>query len=164
MENQLRQLSLPRKKICQYVLNNVSAIIPGNQDGADIMRKWGYQGLLEVMPQMGVDPEFFAPVPKPTTADVHPFRIGFLGRLAQSKGIDLIFKAVTQLRDRGFNIQVILCGSGPEESLLRKLVEDLPITELVTFSDTLLTLPTNIKDYISVGVRYVTTKVVYKLY
>ncbi len=132
-ENQLRQLSLPRKKICQYVLNNVSAIIPGNQDGADIMRKWSYQGLLEVMPQMGVDPEFFAPVLKTTTADVHPFRIGFLGRLAQSKGIDLIFKAVTQLRDRGFNIQVILCGSGPEESLLRKLVEDLQITDLVVW-------------------------------
>ncbi len=132
-ENQLRQLSLPRKKICQYVLNNISAIIPGNQDGADVMRKWNYHGLLEVMPQMGVDPDFFAPVPKSITADVHPFRVGFLGRLAQSKGIDLIFRAVAQLRDRGLSSQVILCGSGSEEAPLRKLVEDLQINDLVVW-------------------------------
>jgi len=132
-ENQLRQLSLPRWKICQYVLQNVSAIISGNQDGAEVMRKWDYQGLLEVMPQMGVDPEFFAPVPTSTKTDDHPLRIGFLGRLAQSKGIDLIFKAVAQLRDRGLSSQVILCGSGSEEASLRKLVEDLQITDLVVW-------------------------------
>jgi glycosyltransferase involved in cell wall biosynthesis len=132
-ENQLRQLSLPRWKICQYVLSNVSAIIPGNQDGADIMRKWDYHGLLEVMPQMGVDPEFFAPVSKLPSDNAPAFRVGFLGRLAQSKGIDLIFKAVAQLRDRGISSQIILCGSGPEEATLRKLVEDLQITDLVVW-------------------------------
>ncbi|MBW4646937.1 MAG: glycosyltransferase [Goleter apudmare HA4340-LM2] len=130
-ENQLRQLPLVRWKICQYVLNAASAIISGNQDGADIMGKWGYGGLLEVMPQMGVDPEFFAPPTKLPTSDISPFRVGFLGRLAQSKGIDLIFSAVAQLRDRGINSQIILCGSGSEETSLRNLAENLQISDRI---------------------------------
>lgn len=130
-ENQLRQLPFLRWQICQFVLKTASAIIPGNQDGAEIMQKWNYHGFLEVMPQMGVDPEFFAPPTKSSTDDIPIFRVGFLGRLAQSKGIDLIFKAVAQLRDRGINSQIILCGSGSEEASLRKLAEDLQISDLV---------------------------------
>ena len=132
-ENQLRQLPFLRWQICQFVLNTASAIIAGNQDGAAIMQEWNYHGLLEVMPQMGVDPEFFAPPTKSSIDDTSIFRVGFLGRLAQSKGIDLIFKAVAQLRDRGINSQIILCGSGSEEESLKKLAQDLQIVNLVTW-------------------------------
>ncbi len=128
-ENQLRQLSPLRWQICQFVLNTASAIISGNQDGADVVRKWNYHGLLEVMPQMGVDPDFFTPSLKPFTQNKSTFNIGFLGRLSQSKGIDLIFRAVAQLRDRGINSQIILCGSGSEEAALRKLAENLQISD-----------------------------------
>ncbi len=130
-ENQLRQLSLPRWQICQFVLNSASAIISGNQDGANVMQKWNYRGLLEVMPQMGVDPQFFAPFTKSPTANTSTFQIGFLGRLAHSKGIDLIFRAVAQLQNRGINSQIILCGSGSEEVALRKLAENLQISDRV---------------------------------
>jgi Glycosyl transferases group 1 len=126
-ENQLRQLSRTRWQICQFVLNTAKAIIAGNQDGAKVMQEWDYRGLLEVMPQMGVDPQFFAPAP--TNSAI--FRIGFLGRLAHSKGIDLIFTAVAKLRDRGIDSQIILCGSGPEEAALRTLAADLQIAEMV---------------------------------
>jgi glycosyltransferase involved in cell wall biosynthesis len=130
-ENQLRQLPLLRWQICRFVLHNASAIIPGNQDGADIMKKWEYTGQLEVMPQMGVDPQFFAPVPTSPTPSAGIFRVGFLGRLAHSKGIDIIFNAVAQLRDRNINIQIILCGSGSEEKKLRKLAEHLQISDQI---------------------------------
>jgi glycosyltransferase involved in cell wall biosynthesis len=130
-ENQLRQLSPLRWQICQFVLNTASAIISGNQDGADVMRKWNYHGLLEVMPQMGVDPDFFSPSLKPLTQNKSTFQIGFLGRLTQSKGIDLIFRAVAQLRDSGINSQIILCGSGSEAAALRKLAENLQISNRI---------------------------------
>jgi glycosyltransferase involved in cell wall biosynthesis len=130
-ENQLRQLAIGRWQICQFVLNTAKAIIPGNQAGANIMQKWDYRGLLEVMPQMGVDPHFFAPSLTTLSLDANIFRIGFLGRLTHSKGIDLIFMAVAKLRDRNINSQVILCGSGPEETKLRNLAESLQITDLV---------------------------------
>jgi glycosyltransferase involved in cell wall biosynthesis len=132
-ENQLRQLPFARWKTCQFVLATASAIIPGNQDGADIMKKWDYQGLLEVMPQMGVDPHFFSKDLRSAAIDTAVFRIGFLGRLVHSKGIDLIFAAVAQLRDRGINSQIILCGSASaeDEAVLHKLAEDLQIAEMV---------------------------------
>ncbi len=129
-ENQLRQLPLARWKICQFVLATAKAIVPGNQDGADIMQAWGYRGLVEVMPQMGVDPTFFAPLAAVTTTEP-VFRVGFLGRLAHSKGIDLILTAVARLRDRGITSRIILCGSGPEEAALRSLAESLQIADLV---------------------------------
>jgi len=128
-ENQLRQLSVVRWQICQFVLDTARAMIAGNQDGAKVMQEWDYRGLLAVMPQMGVDPQFFAPAP--TNSAI--FRIGFLGRLAHSKGIDLIFMAVAKLRDRGIASQIVLCGSGPEEAALRQLAADLHIAELVTW-------------------------------
>jgi glycosyltransferase involved in cell wall biosynthesis len=130
-ENQLRQLPLARQWTCQFVLDTASGIIPGNQDGATVMKTWGYRGLLEVMPQIGVDPQFFAPVSTSNTAELAPVRIGFLGRLAHSKGIDLLFTAVAKLRDRGIDSHVILCGSGDEEAPLRKLATDLQITDRI---------------------------------
>lgn len=132
-ENQLRQLLLARWQICKFVLNTASGIISGNQDGANVMQKWNYRGLLEVMPQMGVDPQFFAPFPKSPTANTSTFQIGFLGRLAHSKGIDLIFQAVAQLLDSGINSQIILCGSGSEEVPLRKLAENLQISDRIVW-------------------------------
>ncbi|MFN6155683.1 MAG: glycosyltransferase [Dolichospermum sp.] len=132
-ENQLRQLPLARWQICKFVLNSASAIISGNQDGANVMEKWNYRGLLEVMPQMGVDPQFFAPFTKSPTANTSTFQIGFLGRLAHSKGIDLIFRAVAQLSDFGINSQIILCGSGSEETALRKLAENLQISDRIVW-------------------------------
>lgn len=130
-ENQSRQLPLARRLTCQFVLDTASAIVPGNQDGAQILQQWNYRGLLEVMPQMGVDPQFFAPSLMPQHPAPEPLRIGFLGRLAQSKGIDLIFKAVALLQQRGIDSQIILCGSGPEEAALKKLAADLQITDRI---------------------------------
>jgi glycosyltransferase involved in cell wall biosynthesis len=133
-ENQLRQLPLGRRLTCQFVLDTAKAIIPGNQDGAQILQQWNYRGLVEVMPQMGVDPQFFNPSLKSDTlVDPGNFRIGFLGRLAHSKGIDLIFQAVALLQQRGINSQIILCGSGPEEAALKKLAADLHITDRIVW-------------------------------
>ena len=75
-ENLERRLPLARWWTCQFVLNTVKAIVPGNQDGANIMRSWGYQGILEVMPQMGVDPDFFSPVPSEIAANPSESRSG----------------------------------------------------------------------------------------
>ena len=130
-ENLERRLPLLRWWICQFVLKTAKAIIPGNQDGANIMRQWGYSGLLEVMPQMGVDPDFFSPRERTVSAPVdgsdggdRPFNIGFLGRLAHSKGIDLIFAALRELRQRGLNVCVTLCGSGADEATIRQEAEN----------------------------------------
>lgn len=117
-ENMERTLSTPRAWIRDFVLNTVSLMLPGNQDGANILRQWGYSGLMEVMPQMGVDTHLFAP--KSTLKQNEVFNIGFLGRLVPEKGIDTIFGAVRHLQDKGLKCQITLCGSGSAEAALRQ--------------------------------------------
>ncbi len=145
-ENIDRRLSFLRRWTCQFVLNTASLVLPGNQDGAEIMRRWGYMGLLEVMPQMGVDPQLFAPRPQKAGDSVRvsvspwdsallqavrPFQIGFLGRLIHSKGIDLIFAAAHQLREQGFNFRIFICGSGSREAELRQISQEQGVADWV---------------------------------
>lgn len=136
-ENIERQLPLLRRLTCQFVLNTARLMLPGNQDGADILHRWGYTGLLEVMPQMGVDPKLFAPSQQQEisaqvlAAGDRPFQIGFLGRLTKSKGIDLIFAAACQLREQGCNLRVLICGSGDSAAELQQLAQELGVSDLV---------------------------------
>lgn len=136
-ENIDRQLPLLRRWICKFVLNTARLVLPGNRDGAAIMRRWGYKGLLEVMPQMGVDPEFFAPSQEKIgdgealLQAVRPFHIGFLGRLTHSKGIDLIFAAAHQLREQGFNFRILICGSGQNEAELKQISQKQGVADWV---------------------------------
>jgi glycosyltransferase involved in cell wall biosynthesis len=132
-ENINRRLSFFRHWICQFVLNTASLVLPGNQDGAKIIRRWGYMGLLEVMPQMGVDPEFFAPPQH--KADNPTFHIGFLGRLTHSKGIDLIFAAAYHLRQQGYNFRILICGSGPIEAELKQISQQQGVADWVIWHD-----------------------------
>lgn len=135
-----RRLPFPRNLLCQFVLKTGSLIIPGNQEGATLMRKWGYEGLLEVMPQMGVDPQFFSQdkrqavlKERSSSGQAQPFKIGYLGRLVHEKGIDLIFKAARHLQSRGLKCQVILCGSGADEEMLRQEAHAQDIAESVVW-------------------------------
>lgn len=126
-ENMERQLPVLRQRICQFVLKTAAAIIPGNQDGARVMCLWNYAGLMEVMPQMGVDTHLFRPSSVEQTTDA--LNIGYLGRLIPAKGIDILFNAVGQLRDKGINCRLTICGSGQGEADLRREAENLKIQD-----------------------------------
>lgn len=133
-ENQARSLSRPRRWIRQFVLHTASLILAGNHDGAALLHQWGYRGLIEVMPQMGVDPEIFHPVstPKPSS-DTTEFRIGYLGRLVPEKGIDTLLDALHDLRSQHLNCRLILCGSGSNETTLKQIAQAQQISQWVTW-------------------------------
>jgi glycogen synthase len=60
--------------------------------------------------------------------------IFFVGRIVSDKGIDVLVDAVAKLRDRGLRPSLTVAGSGPEEPVIRRRVNDLRLDELVTFS------------------------------
>jgi glycosyltransferase involved in cell wall biosynthesis len=130
-ENLDRVLPRLRQWICQFVLDTAHALIPGNQDGETLIKKWGYKGLCEVMPQMGVDTQFFSP--QTVERDRSEFNIGFLGRLVPEKGIDTLFAAARQLRERGFQFKITLCGSGVSEASLRQEAAAQQVADLVVW-------------------------------
>lgn len=130
-ENMERHLSNFRQWSRQFVLNTAKLIIAGNQEGAALLRQWGYQGQIEVMPQMGVDTNLFAP---PLNKSKNKqFRIGYVGRLAHSKGIDVLLAATRQLRERGHHFQVILCGTGADEEALRQEAQKQNVADIVSW-------------------------------
>lgn len=131
-ENMDRHLSKFRQWVRQFVLGTAQLIVAGNQEGKELLRQWGYKGIIEVMPQMGVDTALFNPglrQPKDNSQLV----VGFVGRLAHQKGIDILIAALSQLRDRGHHCQVILCGSGAEEEMLRQEAQQQNVADLIVW-------------------------------
>jgi hypothetical protein len=57
-------LKFPVSVLEAYNLRNTHGVIAGNQDGAEILRQHGYQGLITVMPQLGMDESRFCPQPQ----------------------------------------------------------------------------------------------------
>ncbi len=129
-ENQQRSLPLLRQWVRNFVMGTTNLYIAGNQDGAAVMRNWGYTRQIEVMPQMGVDTVLFSPQ---FSTNNNELNIGFLGRLVPEKGIDILFTAVSQLRKQGLNCRIIICGSGSSEAELKQMAAQQNIADIVTW-------------------------------
>ncbi|MGB5631500.1 MAG: glycosyltransferase [Waterburya sp.] len=129
-ENQQRSLSLFRRWVRDFVMGATNLFLAGNQDGAKVMRNWDYQGKIEIMPQMGVDIDLFAPSKK---EQQDKFNIGFLGRIAPEKGLDILFTAISQLKQQDLDFKVTLCGSGESEADLRQEAKKQLISEQVVW-------------------------------
>lgn len=96
------QLKFPVSLLETYNLQNTHGLIAGNQDGAEILRQHGYQGLIKVMPQLGVDEKRFCPKPQPelrSKLNIKPdeFVVGFVGRFVEEKGLITLGKALSEL-------------------------------------------------------------------
>jgi glycosyltransferase involved in cell wall biosynthesis len=109
----------------RWTLDRVAGAIAGNAEAAAILRRRGYRGPLELLPQFGVDPERF-PFRPPRTEP--PVRIGYAGRLWRGKGLDILIEAAAGL---GGDWQLDLLGAGEEESALRRQVARLGLGERV---------------------------------
>jgi glycosyltransferase involved in cell wall biosynthesis len=127
-QNLDRHYPPPFSWIEQYNLKNVDYAIVGSQTSSQIWRNKGYKGPLAVIPQFGVDPVIFSPPEKPRSTDT--IRILFAGRLVAEKGVDLLIHALSQLKN---NWHATLLGNGPEERVLKQLVQIFKLTDKVSF-------------------------------
>lgn len=96
-------LKFPVSLLENYNLQNTHGLIAGNQDGAEILRQHGYEGLIKVMPQLGVDESRFRPQPQPELRrklNIKPdeFVVGFVGRFVEEKGLLTLGKALSELQ------------------------------------------------------------------
>ncbi|NBS84891.1 MAG: glycosyltransferase family 1 protein, partial [Verrucomicrobia bacterium] len=64
------------------------------------------------------------PPPTPTSGDTL-----FLGRLSREKGVDLLLRAWAKVRNA--NRRLVIAGTGPEETFLKKLSSDLNLANVV---------------------------------
>jgi glycosyltransferase involved in cell wall biosynthesis len=130
-QNIHRRYPFPFRMLERYVLNRVDYGIVGNQESAVVWREKGYSGPLAVIPQFGVDPDIFAPTELQSRTLKSPgFVVGYVGRLVEEKGVDLLLQALATLQG---DWQASIIGGGPAEEDLRALAGRLGLRERVRF-------------------------------
>lgn len=124
-------LSLPRRCIRWFVLRAARLVIAGNKEAGALVRRCGFTGPVEVMPQLGVDADLFRPRLQDRNGSVPV--VGFVGRLTYEKGIDLLLDAARLLWERAVPFRLVLCGTGPDEEKLHRAAAERGIAHLVTW-------------------------------
>jgi L-malate glycosyltransferase len=143
-------LKFPISWLEAYNLRHTDGIVAGNQDGAEILRDRGYEGSIEVMPQLGVDEGLFKPTLVPGLRQelgIQPqdFVVGFVGRFVEEKGLLTLSKALEQLSDLPW--KWLLLGRGELRSQLEKWAVDLGFKDRIIFIES---VPHDrVQDYIN---------------
>ena len=129
-QNLMRRYPPPFRWMEDYVHRHVDAAIAGSRDAAQILREKGYTGLVQVIPQFGVDPMLFHPLAERDPGT--PFTVGYAGRLVEKKGLDSLADAVIGLAGEW---RLILCGTGPLRGELEARFSACGLASRVHFYD-----------------------------
>jgi glycosyltransferase involved in cell wall biosynthesis len=133
-QNLLRYYPFPFNWMERYNYRHATHAIAGNQEGVDVLRGKGYQAAVTVIPQFGVDPEIYRPSTPNLEASSPYFQIGYVGRLVEEKGVDLLLRAVAGLKGEWL---LSILGDGPFKSRLERLAQELNVQDRVTFESQL---------------------------
>lgn len=126
-QNILRNYPPPFSWLERYVLNQTDYAIAGNQESRQVWQAKGYHGRIAVIPQFGVDPEIYFPASRPSGRG---FIVGYVGRLVEEKGVDLLLEALAGLQGTW---RAYVLGSGPAREALQTQARDLGLAHRVTF-------------------------------
>jgi glycosyltransferase involved in cell wall biosynthesis len=63
----------------------------------------------------------------------HPFRIAYLGTVNAHLGVDVLIKAIGQLRENGNNVEAIIIGNGPYLSDAKRLANQVGAVDAIRF-------------------------------
>jgi glycosyltransferase involved in cell wall biosynthesis len=124
-QNKFKTYPPPFNFIEKYVLRNVDAIFVRNTMAKKVLIEKNYEGIMEVVPH-GVDVEAFKPsdnleLCQKIKAGKKPV-IGYVGSLAEHKGIKYLIEAVA-----GLSCKLVLVGGGSEKSNLIRQATELNI-------------------------------------
>ncbi len=128
-QNLLRRYPPPFSWFERYNLAHAASAIAGNREAQDVLRAKGYRGAIHVLPQFGVDPALYRPERgSPGGAGTV---IGFIGRLVEEKGVQVLLQAVSGL-DGAWTLKLV--GAGPYEADLRAWCARLGIDKRVVWA------------------------------
>ncbi len=130
-QNLYRSYPPPFRQFELYNYKHAAVALAGNRDASDVLKRKGYEGAIRVIPQFGFDTEIYSrSTPRPKRASNDPFILGFLGRLKEEKGLNLILDALTHLPD---NCKAVFIGQGPMKGPLEEQATRLGLNERVIF-------------------------------
>jgi len=130
-QNLRRDYPWPFRHFERANYKRASHAIAGNPTAAKVLRDKGYAGAISVIPQFGVDPDLFSPARADLSGQRQELVIGYAGRLAPEKGIDLLLRACAALHGASWSLRLL--GDGPERGRLAALANQLGIADRVSF-------------------------------
>lgn len=125
-----KRLPFPFERLRRYSLRNADFVVGRNRESIDVVRRKGYAGPAEVVPN-GVDAELFRPMDKTAcraALDVPPgaFVAGYVGRLVEEKGLlDLIDALPASHR----SVHIIMVGAGDHQGELLRRAHELGVAD-----------------------------------
>jgi glycosyltransferase involved in cell wall biosynthesis len=129
-QNILKRLPPPFEAIRKYVLRHTDHVLSRSPDATMVVRARGYAGPVTPI-GYGVDVATFAPPTNPAAAESkRPFRIGYVGRLIEEKGLD---DALDAMAISGAPVNFAIMGEGPYEAKLGEKVTALGLDQRVSF-------------------------------
>ncbi len=111
-----------------YAYDRSLYAIAGNQAAADALRTKHFRAPIAVIPQFGVNPTEFRLAPEKQRDGI--FHIGYVGRLVEEKGAQILLRAVSGLSG---DCKLHLLGSGPYKSHLNSLARQLKIESRIVW-------------------------------
>jgi glycosyltransferase involved in cell wall biosynthesis len=112
----------------RFNLKNSDFAVCGNQEAKNILRSKGFEGSVEVIPQLGVDTDLFYNMDSSTLKSelgLNGFVFGFVGRLVEEKGVLILLEAFLKINKTFRDIYLLLVGDG---NLKDKLIEESKIS------------------------------------
>jgi glycosyltransferase involved in cell wall biosynthesis/GT2 family glycosyltransferase len=104
----------PFRWLERWALRRASAIVVCNAEAGRIVQRKGFPGVADVIP-LGVDTRAFRPQHR-TAPDGVGVSVGYVGRWAVHKGVDVLLEAVALHPE----LRLTMVGAGPEEERLRR--------------------------------------------
>jgi glycosyltransferase involved in cell wall biosynthesis len=86
-----------------------------------------------VLVSNGVDIDFINPKLHSSKRLFPGFTVGFVGSLYAWAGLDILIEAISELRDQGINISLVVVGDGVMKLAWEERVEQLQLTENIVF-------------------------------
>ncbi len=114
-QNRVKHYPWPFRRIERGVFDYAELAVPPAPAIADVLRRKGFEGEIEVIPHF-VDLELFRPLDRSDLRRELGLRgsvLGYMGRLTEEKGLMDLRHAAETLWDRGRDVSVMLVGGGP---------------------------------------------------
>lgn len=121
-----KRYPVPFRWFERLALRGAAAAYVCNHEAGRILRRKGLVGPARYLP-LGVDTASFTPHERDVPWDV--IEVGYVGRLAGHKGVDVLLRAAAQRPAW----QVVIVGDGPARADLEALAEELGVEERVDF-------------------------------
>jgi L-malate glycosyltransferase len=109
------------------VYSRADFALPVSNQVAGVLQAKGYRGQIEVLP-LPIDTESFTPV----AVNSRPFTAGYVGRLAEEKGVDTLLEAMAMLE--GEDTRLLVVGEGPARGALTARASELGLGQRVTWA------------------------------